>query len=342
MPTLIVAPPNEPRSNTCPLQVRAQVIRGLRVLTSLMSRSLPGLTLLAVLGSACVPGTPSMQLSASQRVSANATAGTLLIVGGGSQPDDLVRHFVDLAGGPGKARIAILPMATSDAVATGAEKEAQLDSLGADAFVVNVTRAHADDDSVVRALSGVTGVWFPGGDQSLLTAALQGSAALRTIHERFRSGAVIGGTSAGAAVMSDSMITGNQFWPGMAAAVDSPAFSRIARRAIEIVPGFGFVHNAIVDQHFIRRQRENRLFSVVLERPSLLGVGIDEGTALQVTPDGMWSVLGRSAVMILDARKARVSASGTSVLGAADIKVSVLPAGSTYDPRTGAATLPSR
>jgi cyanophycinase len=306
-----------------------------------MSRSLPGLTLLTSLGTACALGTPSIQLSAPQSAAASAAAGTLLIVGGGSQPDALVRHFVDLAGGPGKARIAILPMATSDAIAAGAEKEAQLDSLGADSFVVNITRAHADDDSVVRALSGVSGVWFPGGDQSLLAAALQGSAALRTIHARFRAGAVIGGTSAGAAVMSDSMITGNQFWPGMSAAVDSPSFSRIARHAIEIVPGFGFVHNAIVDQHFIRRQRENRLFSVVLERPSLLGVGIDEGTALQVTPDGIWTVLGRSSVMVLDARKSRVSPSGAA-LGAAGINVSVLPAGSTYNPRTGEATLPSR
>lgn len=88
----------------------------------------------------------------------DAPKGTLLIVGGGSQPPELVRHFVDLAGGPGKARIAILPMATSDAVATGAEKKAELDSLGADSFVVNVTRAQADDDSVVRKLSTATGI----------------------------------------------------------------------------------------------------------------------------------------------------------------------------------------
>jgi len=330
----------KPRSHACPLPVRAQVIRGLSVLPSLMSRSLPGLSLLTFLAAACASGAP-MRLSEPNSASAGA-AGTLLIVGGGSQPDALVRRFVDLAGGPGKAHIAILPMATSDAVATGAEKEAQLDSLGADSFVVNVTRAHADDDSVVRALSGVTGVWFPGGDQSLLTAALQGSAALRAIHERFRLGAVIGGTSAGAAVMSDSMITGNQFWPGTAAAVDSGSFSRIARHAIEVVPGLGFVHNAIVDQHFLTRQRENRLFSVILERPSLLGVGIDEGTALQVTPDGMWSVLGRGSVMVLDARTSRVSPSGAPILGAADIRVSVLPAGSTYNPRTGEANLPLR
>lgn len=299
--------------------------------------------LVSVIAVGCAPAASSMRPAQwSQAVANDEPKGTLLIVGGGSQPEELVRHFVDLAGGPGKARIAILPMATSDAVATGAEKEAQLDSLGADSFVVNITRAQADDDAVVRKLSTATGIWFPGGDQSLLTAALQGSAALRAIHERFRAGAVVGGTSAGAAVMSDSMITGNQFYPGVTAAVDSPSFSRITRGSIEIVPGLGFVHNAIVDQHFIRRQRENRLFSVVLERPTLIGVGIDEGTALKVTADGKWSVLGRSSVMIVDARRSRITPVRAGTLGAADVRVSLLPAGSTYDPRTGESTLPTK
>jgi cyanophycinase len=287
----------------------------------------------------CAPPAQSIRTAEFANRDGEPTRGTLLIVGGGSQPDDLVRHFVDLAGGPGKARIAILPMATSDAIATGAEKEAQLDSLGADSFVLNFARTHADDDSIVARLATVTGVWFPGGDQSPLAAALRGSRALSAIHKRYRAGAVIGGTSAGAAVMSDSMITGNQFWPGMTAAVDSPAFSRIARRAIEIVPGLGFLHNAIVDQHFIRRQRENRLISVVLERPRLLGVGIDEGTALQVTPDGKWMVLGKSAIMILDARHSLVTSSSQPILGAANVRISVLPAGGTYDPGSGEATL---
>ncbi len=299
--------------------------------------------LVSAIAAAVAPAASAVRpVLSAQSLATDAPKGTLLIVGGGSQPDELVRHFVDLAGGPGKARIAILPMATSDAVATGAEKEAQLDSLGADSFVVNVTRAQADDDAVVRKLSTATGIWFPGGDQSLLAAALQGSAALREIHARFRAGGVVGGTSAGAAVMSDSMITGNQFYPGVTGAVDSSSFARISRGSIEIVPGLGFVRNAIVDQHFIRRQRENRLFSVILERPTLIGVGIDEGTALEVTPDGKWSVMGRSSVMIVDARRSRVTPARAGALGAADVRVSLLPAGSTYDPRSGESTLPTK
>lgn len=274
------------------------------------------------------------------RPASGAPKGTLFIVGGGSQSNDLVRQFIALAGGPGKARIAILPMASASAQETGDDKKAQLDTMGAMSFVINVNRSQANSDSVVRLISSATGIWFPGGDQSRLTAAIEGTPVHRAIMERFQAGAVVGGTSAGAAVMSDSMITGNQYFPGLAAAADSPSFQRIGRHTIEMVKGLGFVHNAIMDQHFIRRQRQNRLFSVVLERPTLIGAGIDEGTALKITPDGMWTVLGRSSVMIIDARNSASTRSNAPVLGATGMQVSILPAGSTYDPRTGRAILP--
>lgn len=280
--------------------------------------------------------------SAVAQTGIKAPRGTLLIVGGGTQPHDLVVHFVALAGGPGHARIAILPMASEESAESGAEKKAELDSLGADAFVVDVTRQQADADSIVKLIDGATGIWFPGGDQVRLTSHLQGSATLRAIHDRYVAGAVIGGTSAGAAIMSDSMLTGNQFYPGLPAAVDSGVSSkRIGRQTIEIIPGFGFLHNAIVDQHFIKRQRENRLLSVILERPSFIGVGIDEGTAIQVNPDGNWQVLGASAAIVFDARNASVTPQSAPRLGAVGLHVSILPAGSTFDPRTGKATLPS-
>ena len=143
--------------------------------------------------------------------------------------------------------------------------------------------------------------------------------------------------------MSDSMLTGNQFFPGLKESVDSGVSSkRIARGSIEITPGFGFLHNAIVDQHFLKRMRENRLISVILERPSFIGVGIDEGTALKVFPDGHWAILGASAAIVIDARNATVTPKDAPRLGALGLRVSVLPAGSTFDPRTGKATLPAR
>lgn len=293
---------------------------------------------LVIAAAGCASATSPVNPPAPQ---ANAPRGTLFIVGGGSQSDDLVRQFIDLAGGPGKARIAILPMASSAADA-GDDKKLQLDSMGASSFVVRVNRKQADADSVVKLIQSATGIWYGGGDQVLLAAAIGGSATQRAIMERYRAGAVVGGTSAGAAVMSDSMITGNQYFPDRQGPIDSAVFQRVGRRTIEIANGFGFVHNAIIDQHFIRRSRHNRLFSVILERPSLIGAGIDEGTVLKITPDGMWTVLGRSSVMIIDAREAVSTNASAPVLGATGLRVSFLPAGSTYNPRTGRVRLPGQ
>lgn len=266
--------------------------------------------------------------------------GTLLIVGGGSQPDDLVQRFVDLAGGK-KAKIAVVPMASEEAQASGDEKAEQLRGLGAEVVVFNINRFQAESASTARQLDGVTGIWFGGGDQIRLTRILLGTPVLRAMHERYAQGAVLGGTSAGAAIMTDSMLTGNQHPPDDTLGYYGDEYPTLGRGIIEVVPGLGFLHGAIVDQHFIRRERHNRLFSVVLERPSLVGVGIDEGTAIEVQPDGMWQVRGRSAVAVYDARHAKITSAGASSrLGAAGVLMQLLPAGSRYDPRKGRATLP--
>jgi cyanophycinase len=269
-----------------------------------------------------------------------APRGHLLIVGGGTQPPELVAHFVELAGGPGRARIAVLPMA-SGSPRSGPEKAEQLRALGADAFVLDVSREQAGSDSAARLLDGATGVWLTGGDQSRLAAAILGTPVLEAVRRRFREGAVVGGTSAGAAVMPDSMLTGAQFRAGEdTAGFHGDEYPRVARRSIPLAPAFGLLRGALVDQHFLRRERHNRLLSAVLERPHLLGVGIDEGTALRVDPDGRWTVLGSSVAVVYDPRGARVTPEGAPALGAAGVRMHLLPAGSTFDPRTGRVTLP--
>ena len=288
-------------------------------------------------------GTAATSDSSTPAARADSAAGTLLIVGGGTQPPALVQRFVDLAGGSGRARIAILPMASELAVESGSEKAEELRGLGADAFVVNVTREQAESDSIARLIEGASGIWFPGGDQARLTKVLQGTATLRAIRARYQAGAVVGGTSAGAAIMSDSMITGDQVRAGEdTVGYFGDEYPRVARHAIAIAPGFGFLHGAIVDQHFIRRERHNRLVSAVLEHPTMLGVGIDEGTALRVDPDGRWGIEGASAVFIYDARKAEITPEGAPRLGASSVRLHLLPAGSTFDPSTGEARLPDR
>src|SRR6185436_12239434 len=143
-------------------------------------------------------------------------------------------------------------------------------------------------------LGGVTGVFFSGGDQARHTRALLGSRLLGRIQELYQGGAVISGTSAGAAVMSHVMITGEESRPH----ADAP-FDRIEAQEIVTSEGFYFLpREVIVDQHFVKRRRSNRLLSLVLEEPGRMGLGVDEGAAIWVRPDGTFDVLGDAPVIV--------------------------------------------
>jgi cyanophycinase len=205
---------------------------------------------------------------------------------------------------------------------------------------MNLTREQASSDTIARIYDGITGIWFLGGDQNRITRVLDGTPAERAIHERYERGAVVGGTSAGAAIMTSPMITGDERRPGGARRDTSDAWMTIDRDDVVTAAGLALLPGAIVDQHFLRRKRHNRLISLVLEHPALIGAGIDESTALEVRPDGTWRVLGNSVVVIYDARSAGVTQIGAAALGARDVRMHVLPSGATFDPRSGKATLP--
>jgi cyanophycinase len=274
----------------------------------------------------------------------SAPRGHLLIVGGGPIPPVILERFVTLAGGRGQARIVSIPMASSDPDA-GIEICKDFESLGARCERLVLDRARADAPGAEKRFEGVTGIWFGGGDQVKLTDALRGTRTESAVDARYREGAVVGGTSAGAAVMSTPMLTGDEKHPGGARPPRDPndsssAYMTIARDNVITQEGFGLLPGAIVDQHFIRRRRANRLISLVLEHPELVGVGIDESTALEAAPDGRWRVMGESAAVVFDARKARITPSGSPALGAAGIRMHVLPAGSTYVLETGETFLP--
>ena len=280
-------------------------------------------------------------LASSAGAQGHAKRGYLFIVGGGPQSAAMVQRFVDLAGGK-KAKIVVFAMASSDGKASGEEKAEDLRKLGADAHAYYIDHDEANSDSMEANMKGVTGVWFGGGDQVLLTKALLGTRVEKAIHQRYEAGAVVGGTSAGAAVMSNPMLTGEERHPG---GVRPPSdttehYMTIARDNTELVPGFGMIKGALIDQHFLRRRRHNRFISAVLDTPAHLGVGIDESTALIVHPDGHWSVMGESAASIYDARHAKITPAGAPVLGESGLILSVLPSGSSYYPATGKVVLP--
>ena len=271
-----------------------------------------------------------------------APKGHLLIVGGGPIPDPILDRFVELAGGRGRARIVIFPMASEYADA-GVELAEDFHKRGAEAERIVLTHQQAENPDAARKLDGVTGVWFGGGDQARLTAALLHTPVEAAIHARYREGAVVGGTSAGAAVMSTPMLTGDEKHPGGSRPPEKDsgdAYMTIARDNVVTAEGFAMLPGAIVDQHFVRRRRINRLLSLVLENPDRIGVGIDESTAIEVDPTGTWKVLGESVAVVFDARRAKVTPPSSSPLGATGVQLSVLPAGSVYDPSSGRVSLP--
>lgn len=254
-----------------------------------------------------------------------ATKGHLVLIGGGDKPPEVMRKFVDLAGGK-DAPIVLIPTASSEADAASYYEKLFREGYGCTNAVSLDIRNKADATRADWATLARTarGIFFGGGDQIRITNALLGTPVGDAIAAAFASGAVVGGTSAGTACQSEVMITGEG------------DFSQVRTRSVETWKGLGLLPpNVVVDQHFIRRQRENRLLSVVLENPDLLGVGVDEETAIWVRPDGTLQVLGRSGVMVFDAKGAPVSRqprdTGQDLLGVHALKLHLLLPGETYD-----------
>jgi cyanophycinase len=256
------------------------------------------------------------------------TKGHLVIIGGGDKPAPVLEKFISLAGGE-NAGIIVIPNASSVPVETAEYQVNEFKSLGArNVEPVYFSKATADDDSIVNKLADASGVYFCGGDQSLLTADLLGTKLLKKIREIYNKGGVISGTSAGAAVMSRVMITGNE----LINKDSTEWFNMIEKGNIETTEGFGFVTNAVIDQHFLKRKRNNRLITVILEHPDLLGIGIDESTAILVNPDNTFEVLGESQVVIYNPLNAvDIKASDAGKLSVSSMEMNILTAGQKFD-----------
>ncbi len=250
--------------------------------------------------------------------------GNLILVGGGDKPKEAMAKFVELAGGP-SAPIVAIPTASAEPD-TGAYyvKLFKEEHGCTDVVALEIkTREDAARPDYVELARKARGVFFAGGDQNRVTKALLDTPVGEAIAAAFEGGAVVGGTSAGTACQSDPMITGEG------------DFKVIRANSVEVTRGLGFLHGVVVDQHFIARQRSNRLLSVILEHPDMLGVGVDEDTAIWVRPDGTFTVIGASCAMVLDARGAAVARQpgekGRDLLGVHGLRVDILLPGEEYD-----------
>jgi len=254
------------------------------------------------------------------------TKGHLVIVGG-VQTKDIITKFVELAGRE-NARIIIIPNAGSNPAYWSEVQVKEFAELGAKADYLLFSRETADEDSNLKKMDWANAVFFLGGDQNNLTRDLLGTKLLNKVYEIYNNGGVVGGSSAGAAVMSEVMITGNE----LLNKDSSSSFISIQKGNIETSKGFGFIKNAIIDQHFLKRKRHNRLITLMCEHPQLLGIAIDESTAIVVNPDDTFEVIGRNQVLVYDpteAKNVRVDKNGN--LGITGMKMHLLINGDKFD-----------
>lgn len=267
----------------------------------------------------------------------STTPGRLLLIGGAEDKVGgraILTRFVQLAGGHA-ARIAVLATASSFQELVGQRYVALFSELGAGhVAVVRVQdRVQARQEEPLAQLGEASGIFITGGDQLKLAAMLGGTRVAEAIRQRHLAGAVVGGTSAGASAAAEHMLAYG-------------ASGIPPRKAMmHFGPGLGLIRGVVVDQHFGARGRAGRLMTAVAHNPELLGLGLDEDTAVEIDASGMLTVLGSGSAIVVDGAGMTHtdihSVPDQAPLTIFDMRVHVLASGYHYDIPTRTPHLPA-
>jgi cyanophycinase len=227
---------------------------------------------------------------------AHAQKGKLFIIGGGERSSALIADLVKTSELRSTDYIVILPMATSVPEESIAYISGQISEFSNNKIVsFNFTKEQANNNTNwIDSVKNARLIYVTGGDQNKFMEIVRDSKLYEAMHQAYRDGATISGTSAGAAIMSEVMITGSQKQDSK-----SDSFREIKADYVEVSSGMGFLKNVIIDQHFIMRSRYNRLLSVLYDHSDKTVVGIDEGTALVVSKNKA-RVSGDSQVFVVN------------------------------------------
>ena len=254
--------------------------------------------------------------------------GPLVIIGGAEDKTGrctILQEVIALAGGQ-TARVLVMTVATELPLEVGAEYVRVFEKLGvSDVRTFDVSkREDADVASAIHAIEKATCVFFTGGDQVRITELLGGTKMDTALHIANDQGLVLAGTSAGASMMSSTMIEEGK-------AETNPRIG-----IVNMAPGMEFIAGVVIDQHFAQRGRLGRLLSAVAQYPHHLGLGIDEDTAV-VVKKSTFRVIGRGAVSVVDASALTYSnlstVSENGDLALCGVTLSVLPSGYEFDLR---------
>ncbi|MGG6293056.1 cyanophycinase [Leptolyngbya sp. AN02str] len=261
--------------------------------------------------------------------------GPLIIIGGAEDKEGnctVLREFVRLAGGT-KARIVVLTAATSMPREAGDDYTRVFERLGVeDVRIIDTEiRDDADKPHFIEDVQQASGIFFTGGDQARIIELIKETTLDKAIRQRHAAGVVVGGTSAGAAMMPDIMIIEGE----------SKASPRVD--VVDMGPGMGFLPGIVIDQHFAQRGRLGRLVSALVQQPANLGFGIDEDTAIIVNEDEL-EVVGSGSVTVVDESGATYNnvehLLADEHLAVHNVKLHILPHGFRFNLKTRQPTVP--
>jgi cyanophycinase len=233
----------------------------------------------------------SMPIKAQQKIA----KGKLFIIGGGDRPASLMKSLLKEAAMGNNDYAVVLPMSGENPDTSFYYFKTDWENVSDKTiFNFNFTALSSNNKSRLDSLKNAKLIFITGGDQDRFMKIVLNTPIYTAIHQAYKNGTTIAGTSAGAAVMSKKMITGNQITD----TVYRSTFPRLIAENIEFKTGLGLLTNAIIDQHFIVRSRYNRLFSAIAAYPMLTCIGIDEETAVIVEGNKV-RVSGNSQVVVI-------------------------------------------
>jgi cyanophycinase len=259
-----------------------------------------------------------------------ADKGSLIAVGGGESSDitedslKIIGKFLELSGGLNKAKVIVMTAATDDPVGAAERYREVFARLKFSDFeFLNIAdRSESYDDAILEKVRNATGLYFTGGNQLHVTALMGGSPLHHLILDKFNQGMTIGGTSAGAMMMSSSTLLSGE-------STIAPELN-----TIKVAPGMEMLDRSIIDTHFSQRGRHGRLLSSIAQNPQVLGIGIDERTAI-VVKDDKFEVIGEGAVTVINAKNSMHTnlpyIKPEEKLGIFGVNFHVLPEGYKYD-----------
>jgi cyanophycinase len=260
------------------------------------------------------------------KVPEGETRGWIVPIGGAENKENdprILQRFVDVSGGP-DADIVVIPTA-SRAHETGSRYEQVFRELGAAHVSVMDfdTRRDCQEPSRLGRLERATGIFFTGGNQLRLTTLLGGTPVAKLIRARNAHGVTVGGTSAGAAILSEHMIAyGDEG-------------SSVISGSVRLAPGLGLTNRFVIDQHFRERDRFGRLLTALAYNPFAVGIGLDEDTAAFIGPNNLLEVEGSGGVTVVDASDMTYSSMDSidegQPLCMLGLKVHLLVAGATFN-----------